>query len=380
MSVRKDDKRGTWYYVLNLGRTPDGKRHQRLVRGFATERAATLAEAKARVAASEGRTTKPGRLTFGAFLTGRWLPALRADPKRKPSTIAGYATQVPHLVRGLGTVSLADLAGDMLTTFYGQLRAEGKSERTVRFVHTTAHLALKDAVRWRLVGFNAAADADAPAQSIPRPVAWTPEQVAVFLQAARDDRWWALWRLATTTGMRRGELAGLRWCNVDLEAGDVVVAENRVVVNHDVVTGTPKSGRSRRIGLDPATTDALRAWRRQQLEERLVIGALWPDHDLVFVWPDGSPVHPNVITRTFTRIAARAGLPPLRLHNLRHAWATSALLAGVRVQVVSTRLGHSSTRITDDIYTASVPSMDNAAAELVAGLYDRPASSVPQRR
>ena len=97
----------------------------------------------------------------------------------------------------------------------------------------------------------------------------------------------------------------------------------------------------------------------------------WPDTELVFVWPDGSPLHPNVITRTYGRIVSAAGLPPMRLHNLRHAWATAALLAGVDIKVVSARLGHSSTRITHDIYTAAVPSMDAAAAELVAGLYDR---------
>ena len=170
--------------------------------------------------------------------------------------------------------------------------------------------------------------------------------------------------------MRRGELAGLRWCDVDLDAGELVVAENRVVVEHRVVTGTPKSDRSRRIGLDPATVEVLRAWRRQQLEERLVIGALWPDTDLVFVWPDGSPLHPNVITRTY-RPDRRAGrLPPMPLHNLRHAWATAALLGRVDIKVVSTGLGHCSTRITHDIYTAAVPSLDAAAAELVAGLYD----------
>lgn len=372
MSVYKDKKRGTFYFVVDLPRGADGRRNQRKGRGFTSEKAAKLAEAKVLTAAAAGRATKPGKMTLGTFLVERWLPALRADLKRKPSTIAGYEAIVPHLTAApLGNVWLPELAGDQFTALYGRLRAAGKSERTVRYVHVTAHLALNDAVRWRLIGFNPVDDADAPAQTPPRPKAWTPEQVATFLTHAADDRWWPLWRLAATTGMRRGELAGLRWCDVDLDAGSLVVAENRVVVDHEVITGTPKGNRSRRIGLDAASVEALRTWRRRQVEERLVIGELWPGTDLVFVWPDGSPVHPDVISRTYQRIIERADLPPMRLHNLRHAWATAALLGRVDVKVVSARLGHSSTRITHDIYTAAVPSMDAAAAELVAGMYDR---------
>lgn len=371
MSVHRDARRGTWYYVIDLPRTADRRRNQRKARGFVTEKDAERAERKARTEVDAGRPSKPGRLTFGAYLIERWLPALRGNPRRKPATIEGYANHVPHLVRHLGEVRMSELAGDRLTAMYGALRAEGKSERTVRYVHTTAHLALKDAVRWRLIGYNPAEDADRPAQTPPRPEAWTPDQVGAFLAEARSDRWWPLWRLAATTGMRRGELAGLRWGDLDLEGAELVVAENRVVVGHEVLTGTPKGNRSRRIGLDSPTVEVLRAWRRQHLEERLVIGDYWPDTDLVFVWPDGSPLHPDVITRTFRRVSDRAGIPPMRLHALRHAWATSAMLAKVDIKVVSSRLGHSSTRITHDIYTASVPSMDTAAAELVAGLYDR---------
>lgn len=368
MSVHYDEDRGTWFFTRRM----NGQQVRR--RGFASDEAALRAEERLLIEFERNRRTlTPKRLTFEHYLTERWLPALRADPNRKPSTIAGYERIArAHLVPRLGAVKLGDVAGDHLTSLYGALRAEGKSERTVRFVHTTAHLALKDAVRWRLLPYNAAEDATAPAQTPPRPKAWTPEQVRTFLDAAERDRWWPLWRLAATTGMRRGEMAGLRWCDLDLDRGELVVAENRVVVDHQVFTGTPKGGRTRRLGLDPVTVDVLRAWKRQQAAERLVIGPYWPDTDLVFVWPDGSPVHPDVITRTYNRIRDAAELPKMHLHNLRHAFATTSLLGGVDIKVVSERLGHSSTRITHDIYTASVPALDRAAAVLVADLYDRP--------
>jgi len=366
-SVKKDRTRGTWTVTLDAGRDPaTGKRRQVLRRGFATR---TEARAELdRLRSSTGRGVAPSKATFGEYLTGRWLPTIEVDPKLKPASVAGYRSMVRHLVAGVGAVRLDELSGDHLSRLYGQLRAAGKSERTVRYVHTTAHRALRDAARWRLVGFNAAEDADSPAQTRPDPKAWTPADVGRFLRIARTDRWWPLWRLIATTGLRRGEAVGLRWG--DLDGTDLVVARNAVVVDGRVVEGTPKSNRSRRIALDAETVDVLRAWKRAQAAERLALEGEWIAGDRLFTWPDGSVVHPNVVTRTFGRLVQRAELPPLPLHNLRHAWATSALRAKVDLKVVSSRLGHASTRITADVYTAAVPSLDAAAASTVAGLYD----------
>jgi integrase len=371
-SVRMDPKRGTWLYVLDLPRTPDGKRHQQLKRGYRTKHEASAALRAAERLIDDGRSTSAGKLTVGAFINNRWLPTIDADPKLKPSTKAGHRSAAKHLTHaeyGVGNVLLAELAGDDLTRLYDRIRALGRAERTVRYVHSTAHRALKDACRWRLIAFNAAAEATAPAQTPPKPTAWTPNEMARFLDVAAGDRWAALWRLAATTGMRRGELCALRWADLDFGSGTVTVERSAVVVNHDVVIGTPKSGRTRRLGLDAVTLDALKAWRRGQAEERLAFGAGWAGGDEIFTWPDGMRVHPDVITRTFARLVAGADVSPLRLHGLRHSWATNALRAGVRTKVVSDRLGHASTRITEDIYTAFVKELDQDAAEQVAALY-----------
>ena len=203
------------------------------------------------------------------------------------------------------------------------------------------------------------------------PRAWSPEDVARFLDGSASDRWAPLWRLAATTGMRRGELVGLRWSDVGLT--EVEVSNNRVVVEHAVEEGTVKNRRARRVALDADTATALRRWRAVQAEERLVIGTYWPGDDYVFTWPDGRVVHPDVITRPFKRLRDALELPPLPLHNMRHAWATTAIhRAGIDTTVVARRLGHSSTRITEDIYTAVPPEADGAAAEAVARLYDTP--------
>lgn len=365
-SVRHDPKTGTWLFVVDASQI-NGKRRQIKRRGFRSRKEATHALEELRASMRGGRGVDPNRLTLSEFIEDRWLPHVDADDKLKPTTKAAYRSATRHLVEHAGRVRLADLRGDDIDHVLDQLRHRSTSLR--HSVFTVAHKALGQAVRWRLIGFNAADDATSPGQPKPTPTAWTPAQVGTFLHEAQSDRWWPLWLLAATTGMRRGELCGLRWRDVDLERGVLVVASNVTVTGHEVHRGTPKSGRSREIRVDAGTVGVLRSWRARQAAELLVLGELRPTHDSVFTWPDGSPVHPAIVTRTFRRLLQRAGLPSLRLHGLRHSWATNALQAGVDIKDVATRLGHSSTRVTHDIYVAPSSARDAQAAELVASLY-----------
>ena len=370
----KQQPNGTWVFVVDVP-APNGGRRQLRRRGFATKKEAQAELTTVLGDVQEGNYVRPSRMTFGAYLTDRWAPAMR--PTVRKTTAAAYEQMVKHLERHLGKVPLGDLTGPHLTAVYGELLEAGLSARTVRYVHVTAHRALKDAVRWHLVSRNVAEDADSPRQPGAQPKAWTPDQVAKFLALAEGDRWAPLWRLAATTGLRRGELAGLRWEDLELSAGMLSVNRATVVADGHAIESEPKTARGRRrIGLDAQTVDALKRWRRQQSTEQLAMGAGWQGNGRVFVWPDGSALHPNVITRSFGRLVDKATLPPLTLHGLRHSWATSALRAGVPTKVVSDRLGHSSSRVTLDVYTASVPALDVQAAELVARLFSHGDQSV----
>ena len=141
------------------------------------------------------------------------------------------------------------------------------------------------------------------------------------------------------------------------------------VIDHKIVMGTPKTAHSKRlVALDPETVKALKSLKAIQASEKLAWGAAYKGEDLIFVKEDGSPVHPRVITRMFQRIAKDQGLPKIPVHGLRHSYATAALEAGVPLKVVSERLGHSSIRVTGDIYSHVRPEVDMAAAELVANL------------
>lgn len=198
---------------------------------------------------------------------------------------------------------------------------------------------------------------------------WSPEQLRRFLDLVADDRLYAVWLLMATTGMRRGEVVGLRWSDVDLEAGRLSVVQTIVTVNREVLVSEPKTTCGRRsIAFDATTVAALRQLRRRQVEERMALGEAYQESGLVAVLEDGTPINPRLWTSWFVRHAAASGLPHIRLHDLRRSYATAALGAGIPAKIVSERLGHASIAITLDTYSHVLPNMQEQAAEQVAQL------------
>jgi integrase len=169
--------------------------------------------------------------------------------------------------------------------------------------------------------------------------------------------------------MRRGELAGLRWQDVDLDAGTLAVTQQRTTADYRVVVAEPKARSRRVITLDASVIDALRAHRRRQLEERLAARPAWADTEYVIVDEVGRPYHPQRLRLLFERACREAEVPPIRLHDLRHTMATTALRAGIHPKVVQERLGHSSIALTLDTYSHVTPTLQRAAAETLGELF-----------
>jgi integrase len=201
--------------------------------------------------------------------------------------------------------------------------------------------------------------------------AWTADVLRRFLDHVRDDRLFSAWRLAASTGLRRGELLGLRWQDVDLDAGRVSVRQTLTTVGNKAAFGEPKTARCKRnLALDGVTIGVLRSWRTRQAEERLGFGPAWQDTGLVFSREDGSLIHPDTFSFWFERQVRAAGVSRIRFHDLRHTHATLALQAGVPAKVVSERLGHATVAFTLDVYSHVIPALQEDAAERIAALVD----------
>lgn len=362
-----------WAYVVDVGRDPvTGKRRQRTKSGFPTRKAAEEGLREVLTSVAEGSYVARSDLTVADFLR-EWHDTMQAQLRE--STWYSYRVVVDRLIRQVGGVQLQALSPMQLEAAYTKLgRSGGRggrslSPKTVRNCHIVMHRALGDAARLGLVSRNVASIARPPAMDRTEVVTWTAADLQAFLDHVRDDRLFAAYVVLGTTGMRRGEVLGLRWSDVDLSAGRLSISQTLQSVQHRIVFTTTKTNRSRRtVALDPTTVEVLRAHRARQLEDRLGVGPAWEDrYDLVFCLEDGSPLHPQSFTRQFKRHVGDAGLPELRgPHNLRHTWATLALKAGVHPKVVSDRLGHSTIAITIDTYSHVAPGLDEDAANTVA--------------
>ncbi|MDH3399027.1 MAG: site-specific integrase, partial [Acidimicrobiia bacterium] len=200
---------------------------------------------------------------------------------------------------------------------------------------------------------------------------WTPDELAKFVNETNCDRLAAVWRIAAMTGLRRSEVCGLTWPDVDLEVGVISVRRAAVVADGRRHVKAPKTAASRRtVEMDVRTTQVLREWRKLQIEERLRAGEAWHDGQWVVADQLGMPIHPDWLSTLFARRAAELGLRPITLRQLRHSHATALLRAGAHPKVVQERLGHSSIRVTLDVYSAVLPNMQREAVERLAHMFD----------
>lgn len=327
---------------------------------------------------NDGDYRAPEKITLGAYLTDKWLPAQRAQ--LRPSTLDSYERNVRlHVIPRLGNVALQQLAPEDLDGFYGELLSGGRrdgggglSHKTVRYIHGILHKALADAQRKGTVLRNVAALADTPKLSSSKKRemrVWNAGELRDFLLGVADERAYAAFFLAAHTGMRRGEVLGLRWDDVDLDKARMSVRQAIISVAYQVKVSDAKTGTGRRtINLDARTVEVLRKWRKKALAERMLVGPAFTDNDLVFPRPDGTPTHPDAFSQAFDRAVVRLGLPIITLHDLRHTHATLLLRAGVPVKVVSERLGHANPAFTLTVYQHVIPGMQEEAASLFSEL------------
>ncbi|MGH3663094.1 MAG: tyrosine-type recombinase/integrase [Micromonosporaceae bacterium] len=416
-----------WSYRIELEpHALTGKRQRENRGGFATEDEAWTEAIKAKSALGIGRHVKKSRRTVRQFCA-EWLASI--EHSLKPSTYANYVDYLDaYVFPSIGDRRLQDITVTVLNALYRHLLESGRTKRntnaimyrcwqlktqdgreykprelaaacgttlyaaqaairryragrvprdlgtglapkTVRNIQNMMHKALSTAVAWRYIEYNPAEHVSRPRMRRKRPETWNAGELARFLDTVEEDRFYALWMLVATTGMRRSELAGLERDGIDLDAGTLIIEPTRVVVDGKPIDEDGKSDSGQRvISLDPDTLAALGKYLSQLEEERRAWGSSYPTHGKLFCFEDGRRIHPDTITRRFNRLVDRAGLKRITLHGVRHSYATLSMDHGINPKIVSERIGHSNVGFTMQTYVQKSPGLDKDAAAAVAGL------------
>jgi integrase len=371
-SVFKDvatDGSVRWRVRIDMVDPVTGKRRQPQ-RTYRTRREAEAGLAEWLVEVERGTAVVHSRMTVGEYMA-YWLDT-SARHRVRATTLESYEQKTRlYIVPALGGVPLQKLTPAQLQALYGGLlqRERPVSPRTVRYVHAIVHRALKEALNLGLVARNVSDAVSPPRDRRPPIKAWDVPDVQRFLDIAHDDGYWPLWLIAVHTGMRRGELLGLRWSDVDLSKGLLHVRRSLIQTSAGVGFQEPKTATSRRaIALNAVCVTALREHKVRQNERRLRLGAGWPDNDLVFASAVGTPIDGTTAYHRFLLLAEKAGCPRIPFHGLRHTHATILMKSGINPKVASERLGHSTIALTLQTYSHVLPQMQQEAADIFAAV------------
>jgi len=309
------------------------------------------------------------KVTLERFLWETWLPAIKTTVRT--STYLSYQSHLRnHISPYIGDKRLDRVDGSALNELYATLLERGRhdgtslSAATVRRVHAVLHRAFRDAMRWGLIARNPCAGADPPKLRASRQTqfsTWSADELKRFLDFVQDDKLYPLWLLLATTGMRRGEALGLRWCDLELGHGEAAIRQTVVSHHYVIAMSEPKTARGRRVvALDDHSVAALAIYKKEKSPEQ--------EDELVFCYRTKTPLNPIDISKRFVKMSKGAGLRRIRLHDLRHTHATLALQAGIHPKIVSERLGHSTISLTLDIYSHAIPHLQKEAAAELATL------------
>ena len=356
--------------VINLGKDPaTGKRKQQWYSVKGTKKQAEKRLAELLHELDTGMLVKPSKLTVAQYLD-QWLQDSRGNIA--PNTAQTYAWFIDrHIKPTIGQIHLTTLRPERLQRLYSEKLTSGRRDgkgglgsRSVRYIHTTIHKALKTAMKMGMIARNPADAVDIPKLERREMRVMTEIDLHIFLEYAGSTPYFALFYTALFTGMRRSELLALRWSDLDLLLCQASVTRSlHQLHNREIVFRQPKTAEGRRlIALSPSTVAVLKEHKAAQIEQRWAIGMALQDDDLVFSQPDGKPLLPDSITVAWRNLARRSGLKGIRLHDARHTHASLLLKQGVHPKIVQERLGHASIAITLDTYSHVAPGLQQQAA------------------
>lgn len=357
-----------WVGAVHLG-WADGKRQRKVIYG----RTRTEVAEKMKRLLSDQQQQMPlqsnERLTVGTFLTS-WLEDT-AKPSVRASTFESYSSHIAkHIIPNVGTVQLTKLTPQHVEKMMATIMKNKLSARTAAHARAILRGALADAVKWGMVARNAAALADPPRVVAPEIVTLTPDEARKFVEGIRSHPEHALYLVTLACGLRLGEVTGLAWQDVDLDAGTVRVRQTLGRGSGEFRIGEPKSRTSRRqLALPEAVVEALKARKTAQKTDKLKAGDVWRnDWDLVFTTAIGEPLNPSSLTRRFRLLLASLKLPQMRFHDLRHSCASLLIAEGVHPRLIMETLGHSQISVTMNLYGHVAPVVQREVADRMGGI------------
>jgi integrase len=361
---------GHWAIVIDVRDPQAGKRKQRWYSFKGTKRQAQVECARLISEIQSGTAVEPSRMTVAAFLD-RWIEHMQGQVS--PRSHERYAEIArKNIAPLLGGLMLTKLRPEQISVAYAKALASGRrdgqgglSPRTVTHMHRVLREALQQALRWQLLPRNPADAVKPPKVERKQMKVLDTDGTAALIEAARPYRIFVPILLGALCGLRRGEIAALRWRSLDLEAGHLRVVASIEQTKAGCREKETKSGRDRVVALPSTLVAELRRHRTEQAQELLQLGVRLTDDHHVVAQADGTPLQPNSLTHAFADFLEAHGLQRVRLHDLRHSHATHLLAAGIHPKVASERLGHSKIGITLDLYSHVLPGMQAGAAAAI---------------
>nr|WP_018086887.1 site-specific integrase [Desulfurispora thermophila] len=362
--VKRPD--GRWMAQISIGADPSTGKPKRMTKYFKTRKEAQEWLARVQHEQVTGAFVEPAKITLGEWLI-RWLDVY-VKPKVKPSSYVNYLDVAQkHIIPALGSSFLQSLRTNAIQEFYNQKHENGRldgqgglSPRIIHLIHQVLNGCLKQAVRERLITNNPAEYTTRPSLKYREMSPLSAEEVRLYLEAAKEDRLYAAFLLEVSTGLRRGELLALTWDCIDLMGGTLVVKRTLARVRiadtgkSVLLFSEPKTESGKRsIPLLPEVVQELKKHRARQAQEKLFFGQEYQDQNLVFATPLGTPIEPRNFHRKHSQVLRKAGLRHVRLHDLRHTFATILLQEGENPENLRDLLGHTKTSTTLDLYCHS---------------------------
>jgi integrase len=354
-SVRQDGS--SWYYVLET--KVSGKRKQIKKRGFRTKREAQRALTEVENAVNRGTFVEPSRMSYGDYLE-QWMNGRKHNLSRQTHSInMSYIRN--HIIPSLGNIRMSEIRANAISNFVTELHQKGLAGSTAKRIYNIVNASLNHAERTEIIPKNFASLVETPRVQRKELQVWDIDEIQKFLDNSRGNRYYIAFHLALMTGMRQGEILGLRWEDVDFETKLLSIVQTLSHDGKEIMVGAKTKSSVRNIALDDNTIEELRKHRKMLIEEKLKTGSMYKDSGLVVCTSIGTKQLPRSLVKVHDKLLKASGLSKITFHDLRHTHATLLFKNNTHPKVVSERLGHSSIQMTLDTYTHLLPNMQHDA-------------------